>query len=104
MLRTATKLPAQAKSCAATLQEKEDNGEKHGVKYHRVERSSGFVKRSIRMPDSADLSQIKVRTCCPRAACYCDLGLACLLASMQPKGCITPPIICCITSELPACA
>jgi len=43
------------------LQEREDKDEKQGVKYHRVERSSGFVKRSIRMPDSADLSQIKVR-------------------------------------------
>ena len=30
------------------------------MKYHRVERNSSFVKRSIRMPDSADLSHIKV--------------------------------------------
>ena len=48
------------------MQEREDKDEKQGVKYHRVERSSGFVKRSIRMPDSADLSQIKVQ----EPACY----------------------------------
>ena len=42
-------------------QENKEEKEEKGVKYHRVERSSSFVKRSIRMPDSADLSQIKVR-------------------------------------------
>lgn len=42
------------------LQEHKEDKEEKGVKYHRVERSSSFVKRSIRMPDSADLSNIKV--------------------------------------------
>lgn len=32
-----------------------------GVKYHRSERSSLYVSRSIRMPDTADLSQIKAK-------------------------------------------
>ncbi|KAK9836153.1 hypothetical protein WJX81_005290 [Elliptochloris bilobata] len=44
---------------AETKHENKGDKEEKGVKYHRVERSSSFVKRSIRMPDSADLSQIK---------------------------------------------
>ena len=53
----------EAVSPCAQESKHEDKTEKEeqGVKYHRVERSSSFVKRSIRMPDSADLSQIKVR-------------------------------------------
>ena len=33
----------------------------HDVKLHRVERSTTFMKRSLRMPDSADLSKITAR-------------------------------------------
>ena len=51
-------------------QEKKEDKDEKGVKYHRVERSSSFVKRSIRMPDSADLSQIKVRLLHGQAALF----------------------------------
>jgi HSP20 family protein len=44
---------------AENKHENKQEKEEKGVKYHRVERSSSFVKRSIRMPDSADLTQIK---------------------------------------------
>jgi HSP20 family protein len=38
---------------------KEDKKEDNGVKYHRVERSSAFVQRRVRLPESADMSKIK---------------------------------------------
>lgn len=40
---------------------KEEDKEENGVKYHRLERSSTFARRSIRMPESADLSKISAR-------------------------------------------
>ncbi|KAK9806133.1 hypothetical protein WJX72_002796 [[Myrmecia] bisecta] len=40
---------------------KEEDKEENGIKYHRVERSSTFARRSIRMPESADLSKIAAR-------------------------------------------
>jgi HSP20 family molecular chaperone IbpA len=39
----------------------EEKKEEEGVKYHRVERSSAFVQRQIRLPDSADLSKITAK-------------------------------------------
>jgi HSP20 family molecular chaperone IbpA len=44
-------------------QNKEDKkqDEKGGVKYHRTERSSMFVQRSLRLPESADLSKISAK-------------------------------------------
>ncbi|KAK9804373.1 hypothetical protein WJX72_009754 [[Myrmecia] bisecta] len=40
---------------------KEEVKEENGVKYHRVERSSTFASRAIRMPETADLSNISAR-------------------------------------------
>jgi HSP20 family protein len=37
---------------------KEDEKEQDGVRVHRLERSSTFVRRAIRLPDSADLENI----------------------------------------------
>ncbi|KAK9828839.1 hypothetical protein WJX72_002344 [[Myrmecia] bisecta] len=40
---------------------KEEEKEENGVKYHRMERSSTFARRAIRMPETADLSKITAR-------------------------------------------
>lgn len=40
---------------------KEETTEEGGIKYHRQERSSQFVRRSLRMPESADLSAVKAK-------------------------------------------
>lgn len=40
---------------------KEETKEKEGVRYHRRERSSNFARRSIRMPETADLGKIHAR-------------------------------------------
>lgn len=39
----------------------EDEKEEKGVRYHRSERSSSFMRRSIRMPETADLQAIKAK-------------------------------------------
>jgi hypothetical protein len=41
----------------------QDDQEQQGVKVHRVERSQSFVRRSLRLPEYADLS--KVQVCAP---------------------------------------
>eukprot|EP00884_Botryococcus_braunii_P023275 jgi/Botrbrau1/9631/Bobra.0131s0011.1 len=40
---------------------KEGEGEDKGVKFHRSERSSMFMQRSIRLPETADLAKIKAK-------------------------------------------
>ncbi|PSC70304.1 kDa class I heat shock -like [Micractinium conductrix] len=42
-------------------QEKKDEGEEEGRKWHRYERSSSFVGRALRMPEAANLDGIKAR-------------------------------------------
>ena len=48
---------------AEKKEEKEEEGGtgKTGGRWHRKERSSTFVQRSLRMPESADLENIKAR-------------------------------------------
>jgi len=41
-----------------TKEEKKEDKEEQGVKWHRYERSSSFVQRSLRMPENADLVNI----------------------------------------------
>eukprot|EP00884_Botryococcus_braunii_P020295 jgi/Botrbrau1/694/Bobra.160_2s0017.1 len=41
--------------------EKQEEKEEQGVRYHRSERSSVFTRRAIRMPDTADLKNIKAK-------------------------------------------
>ena len=41
--------------------QKEEAKEEEGVKWHRSERSRTFQKRSIRMPDDADMEHVKAR-------------------------------------------
>ncbi|DBA76302.1 hypothetical protein WJX77_004823 [Trebouxia sp. C0004] len=45
--------------------EKEDkrgeDKEEQGVRYHRMERSSQFVRRTVRMPETANLDEIKAK-------------------------------------------
>lgn len=45
--------------------EKEDkrgeDKEEQGVRYHRMERSSQYVRRTVRMPETANLDQIKAK-------------------------------------------
>lgn len=41
--------------------EKKEDKDEEGVKYHRVERHSSFVSRSLRMPTNADLDNIKAK-------------------------------------------
>jgi len=43
---------------AENRNEREDKGEKDGVTYHRVERSSGNVYRSLRLPENTDATKI----------------------------------------------
>lgn len=40
---------------------KEEDKEEEGVKWHRTERSAFFASRALRLPDSADLSNIKAK-------------------------------------------
>lgn len=40
---------------------KEETKEEKGVKYHRQERSHNFARRSVRMPETADLSKVSAR-------------------------------------------
>jgi hypothetical protein len=42
----------------------QDDQEQQGVKVHRVERSQSFVRRSLRLPEYADLSKVQVRAPC----------------------------------------
>ena len=42
-------------------EEREDKGEESGVKYHRVERSSHFQRRAMRLPENADLSNVAAK-------------------------------------------
>jgi HSP20 family protein len=42
-------------------QEKKEDKEEQGVKFHRYERSSQFVGRALRMPDNANLEQVRAR-------------------------------------------
>jgi HSP20 family protein len=39
-------------------EERKDEGEKDGWKYHRMERSSGSLHRSIKLPASADVDRV----------------------------------------------
>jgi HSP20 family molecular chaperone IbpA len=40
---------------------KDEEKEQNGVKYHRVERSSQWVQRRVRLPESADLHKITAK-------------------------------------------
>lgn len=40
---------------------KEDEKVEEGVKVHRAERSSAFVRRSLRLPEHADLSKVSAK-------------------------------------------
>ena len=39
-------------------EEKEETKEKDGVQWHHTERSNSFVKRSVRLPETADMESI----------------------------------------------
>jgi HSP20 family molecular chaperone IbpA len=39
----------------------EETKEQDGVKWHRVERAHTYYRRSLRMPDAADMSKIKAK-------------------------------------------
>ncbi|GAB4817206.1 hypothetical protein N2152v2_004252 [Parachlorella kessleri] len=41
--------------------EKEEEKEEQGRKYHRYERSYNFVGRALRMPDNANLDEVKAK-------------------------------------------
>lgn len=41
--------------------EKEEDKEEGGVKWHRTERRSTFVQRALRLPESANMDDIKAR-------------------------------------------
>jgi hypothetical protein len=38
----------------------QDDQDQQGLKVHRVERSQTFVRRSLRLPEHADLSKVQV--------------------------------------------
>lgn len=40
---------------------RDEDKEEQGVRYHRMERSSQFVRRTVRMPETANLDQIKAK-------------------------------------------
>jgi HSP20 family protein len=40
---------------------KEEEKEEEGVRYHRIERSSAFARRVVRLPKSADLEHIDAK-------------------------------------------
>ncbi|KAL3141824.1 hypothetical protein ABBQ32_004496 [Trebouxia sp. C0010 RCD-2024] len=40
---------------------RDDNRAEQGVRYHRIERTCQFVRRTVRMPETADLDQIKAK-------------------------------------------
>ena len=42
--------------CVWQVEDSED-----GVKLHRIERTAGIMKRSVRLPDTADMSKITAR-------------------------------------------
>jgi HSP20 family protein len=44
-----------------TKGEKSEERVEHGVKYYRQERHSQFVSRSLRMPENAQLEEIKAK-------------------------------------------
>ena len=44
-----------------TKEEKTEEKEEQGVKYHRMERHNQFVQRSLRMPENANLDDIKAK-------------------------------------------
>ena len=48
-------LTSEAATCA------QDKKEEANWKYHRTERSSTFVRRSLRLPEHADLSKISAK-------------------------------------------
>lgn len=56
----------------------QEDQEQEGVKVHRVERSQSFVRRSLRLPEYADLSKVQVGVC----ALY---GQA---SRLSPCGCV----------------
>lgn len=45
----------------ASAADKEEDTEEAGVTYHRVERSSSYAARSLRLPPSADLGAMKAK-------------------------------------------
>lgn len=42
-------------------EEKEDDKEEGGVKVHRRERSTRFIRRQLRLPDNADLGKVNAK-------------------------------------------
>lgn len=42
-------------------QEKEEDKEEGGTKWHRIERQSTFIQRALRMPDYANLDEINAK-------------------------------------------
>ncbi|DBA78317.1 hypothetical protein WJX79_004092 [Trebouxia sp. C0005] len=40
---------------------RDEDKEEQGVRYHRMERSSQFIRRTVRMPETANLDQIKAK-------------------------------------------
>ena len=64
-------------------QEREDKGEESGVKYHRIERTSQFQRRAMRMPENACLEEGKMKAsyengtlkvCCPKKSTSKEQG------------------------------
>jgi HSP20 family protein len=48
-------------SVEKAAQQEERKEEEGGVKWHRVERSTSYSRRAIRMPDSADLTHVTAK-------------------------------------------
>ena len=73
----------------------QDDQEQQGVKVHRVERSQSFVRRSLRLPEYADLSKVQVGVCSPCGYAHWALPLQMhrmpLCAPSCPSCIITEP-------------
>ena len=52
-------LEAEGQVLRLSVRQEEEKEDKSGDTWHRVERSSAFQTRSLRMPDDADLGQVK---------------------------------------------
>ncbi len=47
--------------CCINCMVNQDEKVEEGVKVHRAERSSAFVRRSLRLPEHADLSKVSAK-------------------------------------------
>lgn len=68
--------------CHDSASHPQDDQEQQGVKVHRVERSQSFVRRSLRLPEYADLSKVQVGVCAP-------CGYACLAVGHCLRRCVS---------------